>query len=180
MTLGGRFWTKDFAPWDFEAEGAWQVGQSAGDDVSAWMAGVEGGYTFEDCAVKPRVWVGYEFASGDSDPTDSKVGTFNQMFPLGHAWFGYVDVVGRQNHFGLQIAQGNMQDRAAWLELNFGTHVGGQRSGGKGDQSALGGDLVQVAGNHPFGSRVQRSALFQKGLSTGRVGVEREQPSRRA
>ncbi|MHC4985878.1 MAG: alginate export family protein, partial [Planctomycetota bacterium] len=97
VTLGGRFWTKDISPWDFEAEGAWQVGRFAGDRVSAWMAGVELGYTFIDCRFKPRVWVGYEFASGDESPNDGKVGTFNQLFPLGHAWFGYIDVVGRQN-----------------------------------------------------------------------------------
>jgi len=97
VTLGARFWTKTIAPWDFEAEGAWQGGRFAGDQVSAWMAAVEGGYTFVDCTLKPRVWVGYDFASGDDDPTDGKVGTFNQLFPLGHAWFGYIDVVGRQN-----------------------------------------------------------------------------------
>jgi hypothetical protein len=119
MTLGGRFWTKDFAPWDFEAEGAWQVGEFAGDDVSAWTAGVEGGYTFQDCAVKPRVWVGYEFASGDSDPSDGKVGTFNQMFPLGHAWFGYVDVVGRQNVHNIRTGV----DMKLLKNLSAGVHV---------------------------------------------------------
>ena len=54
------------------------------------------------------------------------------------------DVVSRQDHLGLQIAQGNMQDRAARLELNLGAHVRGQRGGGKGDQSALGGDFLQA------------------------------------
>ena len=25
------------------------------------------------------------------------MGTFDQLFPLGHAWFGYLDLIGRQN-----------------------------------------------------------------------------------
>lgn len=97
MTMGGRFWTKDFAPWDFEAEGAWQTGRFAHDTVSAWMAAVEAGYTFRDVFAKPRVFVGYDYASGDKSSDDAQSTTFNQLFPLGHAYFGYIDVVGRQN-----------------------------------------------------------------------------------
>jgi len=42
-----------------------------------------------------------DFASGDRDATDSKLGTFQQLFPLGHAWLGYLDLVGRQNIFAV-------------------------------------------------------------------------------
>ena len=38
-----------------------------------------------------------DIASGDDDPTDGDLETFNQLFPLGHAYFGYIDVIGRQN-----------------------------------------------------------------------------------
>lgn len=46
---------------------------------------------------KPVLWVYYDWASGDGNPTDGKRGTFNQLFPLAHAYFGYIDLVGRQN-----------------------------------------------------------------------------------
>jgi len=117
VTLGGRFWTKDYAPWDHEAEGARQVGRFAGDQVSAWMAGVEVGYTLVDCDLQPRVWVGYEFASGDDDPSDGKVGTFNQLFPLGP--FGYIDVVGRQNIHDLRAGV----DLKLHPNVSVGLHV---------------------------------------------------------
>ncbi len=61
------------------------------------MVAAESGYTFKDVPCTPRASIGYDYASGDGSPTDSSVGTFNQFFPLGHAYFGYIDVVGRQN-----------------------------------------------------------------------------------
>ena len=61
------------------------------------MATAGGGYTFSDVAWKPRFGLLYDYASGDRDPGDGVHSTFNQHFPLGHAWFGYLDRVGRQN-----------------------------------------------------------------------------------
>jgi hypothetical protein len=43
------------------------------------------------------VWLYYDWASGDSDPNDGKHGTFNQYFPLGHKYFGFMDIIARQN-----------------------------------------------------------------------------------
>ncbi len=97
MTFGGRLWSKEYKPWDFEAEAAWQVGRFAGDNTTAWMVALDAGYTCKDLPASPRLSAGYDFASGDSSPTSSSVGTFNQLFPLGHAYLGYIDVVGRQN-----------------------------------------------------------------------------------
>ena len=37
------------------------------------------------------------WASGDDNPTDADLGTFNQLYPLAHAYIGYADVLGRQN-----------------------------------------------------------------------------------
>ncbi len=46
---------------------------------------------------KPTVWLYYDWASGDSDPNDGRYGTFNQYFPLGHKYFGFMDIIARQN-----------------------------------------------------------------------------------
>jgi len=35
--------------------------------------------------------------SAKADPTNNTHGTFNQHYPLGHAWLGYLDLVGRSN-----------------------------------------------------------------------------------
>ena len=101
-TLGSRFWgtTGNF---DYEAELAGQWGHWAGDTVQAWSWSIDGGYTFADTAWKPRVGAGFDWASGDDDPLDGKVGTFDQLFPLGHKYFGFLDLIGRQNMTALNL-----------------------------------------------------------------------------
>ena len=95
-TLGSRFWGKT-GPFDYTAFLAGQWGRWAGDSIQAWAWGLDGGYTFVDCPWSPRIGGGFDWASGDENSLDGNVGTFDQLFPLGHAYFGYLDLVGRQN-----------------------------------------------------------------------------------
>lgn len=95
-TLGSRFYGKKEG-WDYEAVAAAQFGTYAGDRVRAWMATAGGGYTYTGTTWQPRIGLYYDYASGDSNPNDGTHETFNQQFPLGHAYFGYLDRVGRQN-----------------------------------------------------------------------------------
>ncbi len=95
-TIGNRLWGRR-GSWDYETEAAAQFGTFAGDRVRAWMATAGTGYTFADVAWKPRIGLLYDYASGDRNPGDGTHSTFNQHFPLGHAWFGYLDLVGRSN-----------------------------------------------------------------------------------
>ena len=101
-TIGSRFYGK-CNNWDYETEAAAQFGTYAGDRIRAWMATVGGGYTFADAMWKPRVGLFYDYASGDRNPGDGTHGTFNQLFPLGHAYFGYLDRVGRQNIQAIKV-----------------------------------------------------------------------------
>jgi hypothetical protein len=96
FTLGTRLWGRT-ADFDYETELAGQWGRWAGDTIQAWSWTVDGGYTFAKCPLTPRIGAGFDWASGDEDPRDGKVGTFDQLFPLGHAYFGYLDLIGRQN-----------------------------------------------------------------------------------
>lgn len=95
-TLGARFWGNDSSGFDYEAELAGQWGKWAGDTVQAWSWSIDTGYTF-DIKCQPRIGAGFDWASGDEDPFDGKVGTFNQLFADGHKYFGYMDLIGRQN-----------------------------------------------------------------------------------
>jgi hypothetical protein len=95
-TVGNRLWGKQ-GSWDYETELATQFGTFAGDRVRAWMATAGGGYTLSGVGWTPRIGLLYDYASGDRDPTDGTHSTFNQHFPLGHAWLGYLDRVGRSN-----------------------------------------------------------------------------------
>lgn len=95
-TLGTRWWGAQ-GPWDYEFEGAIQLGHYGGDEVFAWMIALDGGYTFEDWPLTPRLGIGFDWATGDHDPGDSQHNTFNQLFPLAHKYFGILDEVARQN-----------------------------------------------------------------------------------
>ena len=54
------------------------------------------GYTF-DTAWKPRAGVEYNFGSGDSDPLDGDIETFQNLFPTNHKFYGQMDVFSWQN-----------------------------------------------------------------------------------
>lgn len=105
-TIGTRLGGKPGA-WDYDIELSYQLGEFGDADISAWSVATEVGYTFADVAGSPRPYIGFDAASGDDDPADGDAGTFNQLFPLGHAYFGYIDLIGRQNiidlHPGLQL-----------------------------------------------------------------------------
>jgi hypothetical protein len=102
-TLGSRFRGKT-AGFDYETEWAGQWGHWARDSIQAWAWAVDGGYTFDEASWSPRVGLGFDWATGDDDPADGTVGTFDQLFPLGHQYLGFLDLVGRQNVAAVNVS----------------------------------------------------------------------------
>jgi len=86
---------------DYDIEAAYQFGGVNEHDIHAYMLATELGYSFKQWRTAPRIFLGLEFATGDN-ASGGDVETFNQLFPLGHASFGYVDMVGRQNIIDLR------------------------------------------------------------------------------
>jgi hypothetical protein len=82
-------------PLDLEFEAAFQFGTHAGRDIEAFAVTTKGGLKMADWWSSPRFYLGFDYASGDDG--DGALGTFNQLFPLGHAYLGHIDIVGRQN-----------------------------------------------------------------------------------
>jgi len=96
-TVGGRLFGKfGDSDFDYDFEGAFQFGRVGAADVSAFMIGSQIGWKPSDAPWSPRFYVGFDYGSGDKSP-GGDVETFNQLFPLGHAFLGYIDIVGRQN-----------------------------------------------------------------------------------
>ena len=83
-------------PLDFDVEAAYQFGEVGAADISAWMLAAQLSYPLPDCPASSRVHIGFDYASGDHSP-GGDVETFSHLFPLGHAYLGYADVIGRQN-----------------------------------------------------------------------------------
>jgi len=97
-TLGLRTWGKiGQTNLDFDLEGAGQFGTVGSGNIGAGMFTAVLGYTLP--VIKewsPRAYFEFDYASGDRKPGGG-VGTFNQLFPNGHSYLGYIDYIGRQN-----------------------------------------------------------------------------------
>ncbi len=96
-TLGTRYAGDcDGRLWDFEA--MLQLGDWANQDLVAGAATAGVGYHWKDAPLNPQAWIYYDWASGDANPGQGSTrSTFQQLFPFGHYYFGYLDLVGRQN-----------------------------------------------------------------------------------
>ncbi len=96
QTLGGAL-DGDAGDTDYKLWAAMQSGDFAGDTIDAYAWTAEAGHTFRDTPGTPRVALGVDYASGDSSPGDGTHETFNQLYPLAHAYLGLLDVVARSN-----------------------------------------------------------------------------------
>lgn len=82
--------------WDFET--AIQFGRRGGQDLLAGAATAGAGYRFAELPARPTAWLYYDWASGDATPgVGGRSSTFNQLYPFGHYYLGWIDLVGRQN-----------------------------------------------------------------------------------
>ncbi len=97
QTLGARLsGVVPGMPIDFDVEGAYQLGEVGRADVNAYMVASQIGWSLEALPLSPRFFVGFDWASGDEHP-GGDVETFNQLFPLSHQYYGWIDAIGRQN-----------------------------------------------------------------------------------
>jgi hypothetical protein len=88
--------------WDFEA--MYQFGDWSNQDHSAGAATAALGYHFAHLPMNPQLWVSFDWASGDENPGAGDTrSTFNQLFPFGHYYLGFLDRVGRQNIQDLEV-----------------------------------------------------------------------------
>lgn len=112
-TLGARY-IRTPAPgqFDFEFEGAYQggnvdrqttaaTGQYAGSTPTlkqdAWAVHSLLGFTPTGVPAKLRLDIEYNLASGDSHRSDDKNGSFMTLFPSGHKWYGFMDLIAWKN-----------------------------------------------------------------------------------
>ncbi len=95
-TVGVRLWgNPEGTNLDYDVEAAYQFGDIGSNDIEAYMVSSDVGMRM-DGEYKARFFVGLDYASGDNSE-GGDVETFNQLFPLGHAYHGWMDFIGRQN-----------------------------------------------------------------------------------
>jgi hypothetical protein len=113
-TLGYRMKSKPGAqgPWDYGIEAMWQFGDRTAVypatavaaaktaprlDQNAWAFVVQGGYSWKDTPLTPRLALIVSCASGDHSPTDRDSQTFQNLLPSNHGLYGIMDLSSLQN-----------------------------------------------------------------------------------
>jgi hypothetical protein len=95
-TIGSRLFGSH-CDWLYELEGGYQFGRQSGlqQDQSAGFGTAGIGHKYPKHLWTPTIWFYYDYASGDFPGGDFN--RFNQLFPLSHKYFGFIDAVQRSN-----------------------------------------------------------------------------------
>jgi hypothetical protein len=140
--------------WDYSTELMYQFGRYQNPAASvaaqraarsqsheAFAAYVGAGYTFEKVTARPRLGVEYNYGSGDSNPKDNKHGTFDNLFPTNHKFYGMMDFISLQNIHNVRLMSSvqphkkltiSLEGHLFWLadtQDSFYTVAGGRRGG---------------------------------------------------
>ncbi|MEP6713348.1 MAG: alginate export family protein [Ferruginibacter sp.] len=75
---------------DYDAEVMYQFGDFNNSHISAYTVSVDAGYTFTNLKAKPRIGLKTQIASGDRNPSDAHLQTFNSFFPESGGYFAGV------------------------------------------------------------------------------------------
>jgi hypothetical protein len=79
-TVGARAFGEREA-WDWNVEGAWQWGSFGESRIRAWTVSIDVGFELSVLPLSPRVGLKANAISGDRNPWDRELGTFNPLFP---------------------------------------------------------------------------------------------------
>jgi hypothetical protein len=120
-TLGSRY-SGDYRHFLWDFEGMYQFGAWSNQVDSAGAVTTGLGYAFADVPTTPQFWLYNDWASGSQNPGVGNIhGTFNQLFPWGHTYFGYLDLVGRQNIDDVSVQFGFFPLK--WIQTTVQNHV---------------------------------------------------------
>lgn len=95
QSLGARIFDET-GQWDFDYEAVWQFGAFGPARIRAWTLASNTGYTWRGLPLQPRLGLKADVASGDRNPDDRTLGTFNALYPKG-AYFSQADLLGPYN-----------------------------------------------------------------------------------
>jgi len=94
-SMGARIWGRTES-WDYNYELVFQWGRFGSGDIRGWTTASDTGFRVDSVRLRPRLGLKADIASGDHDPTDQTLGTFNALFPKG-AYFSEADLLGPYN-----------------------------------------------------------------------------------
>ena len=167
-TIGTRVDTR-YGPWAFDAELAGQSGNHGGLDHRAALLHVGGSYT-TGLPGRLKLGTAFNLGSGDDDPTDGVHGTFDQLYPLGHAYYGYMDLFALQNLRNTEVTVEAALPRRTTLRVALQDFV--LLSPGADAWYNVGGAVVHHAGDAAISPHVGNELDITVRLPVGPVGLE--------
>jgi hypothetical protein len=97
-SIGARLFGEQ-GSWFWNWEAVLQGGDHGGDDIRAWTLATNTGYRI-DASWDPELMLSVNVASGDSDPGDGRLETFDAMYPRGN-YFSDLAQLGPANFVNL-------------------------------------------------------------------------------
>ena len=94
---GFRIRGREIAHLDYRFELVEERGSAGTNGLSAWATTLGAGYRIAAMRWRPRVFTGFDYASGDRNPADGTRNTFDTLYPTAHDRFGITDQFGWQN-----------------------------------------------------------------------------------
>ena len=135
-TIGFRTKSKPgaYGPWDYGLEVMYQIGDRTAVfpattvaaalaaprlQQDAWAIVAQGGHTWKDLPLHPRLALIVSLASGDHDPGDQNSGTFQNLLPSNHGLYGAMDLSGLQNIEDYRLSLSLKPTAATSLAFDF-------------------------------------------------------------
>jgi len=117
-TNGARLWGEGHG-WDYDVDLIYQWGSFGKGDIRAWAVASVFGYTFRDLPTRPRLALSLDTHSGDRNPQDPDLETYQPLFPKG-AYYGLIAPFGPSNHREVHPAleaqlSRSLSARADWM-----------------------------------------------------------------
>ena len=145
----GTFLRGKISSISYEGEFAWQGGSGrGGSDTLSSYAGILLGAKLLYATNTFRIGGLYTMLSGDDNPTDDQIGTFNTLFATNHKFYGYMD------YFPGSSGSAGLQDigLVSWLKVSDDVSV------------ALDGHIfttaVDVAGENALGKEIDATVNY--------------------
>ena len=116
-SIGSRIWNnKNNLRYDIE--GLYQFGSFDDKRIAAWTFSINTGYKFSKIKRKPEIGLKTEWISGDALYEDTKLQTFNPLFPRG-GYFGLVSLIGPSNLFDIHPSLTLDLTKKLFLNLDY-------------------------------------------------------------
>jgi len=116
-TFGARVWHRGV--WAYDAEAMFQAGRFGSGDIRAWRSVIEGSHLLTDAVWSPRFALVLDAASGDKNPTDPNLQTFNAMFQSG-LYSGRAQLLGPSNSIRFEPSVTFAPARQVLLSVGWG------------------------------------------------------------